>query len=1181
MKLLSLLTFVFFVSVTANSYSQQTKFNMNVEKISVKEAFQTIEAMSEYIFIYSEDNVDLDRKVNIRLENESVNGILDELFKGTDNYYEIQDRQVVILFRDAEKESKPVLLELTIVDEADSPLPGATVVIVGKSQGVITDSNGSTSLWVERGSKIVISFLGMEQKEMTVDQPMNEKVVLKGKTSEINQIVVTGYTQTTMKRTTGSVSIIKGKDLDMQSKPAAGLDMLLQGKLAGVNIKAVSGRPGETATVRIRGTNTITGNADPLWVVDGVPLQKDIPSISGGQIKSGDFNDIFTNGISGINPNDIESVTVLKDASAAAIYGSRAAGGVIVVTTKRGKSGRMQINYSSNVSVVSKPPRDVNLMNSPEKLSWEQELWDEFSAEDYNSVGYYPIVGVVGMIHAGEGKYAGMSASEQDAEISQLSEETTNWFEELFRNSVSQSHFLSLSGGADKNTYYVSLGYNNNEGVVKKSGYDSYSVSAKLDLKPNDRVSIGFSSDLSMQESTGFSGNVDPFEYAYFANPYEKAYNEDGSYAADNTYFMMTEINGGYRNLLPEEGFNILREMNETSSKTKNLSTTIIGTISVKLQKGLKFEGLGSWGYVTNNSDNINGKNSYAAWQDRPFEGGNRFSPRKYASISQFSAYNANYNLRGQFNYSSEFGENHYLNALIGSELRGQYAKSIYTKRYGYDPVTGNFSMPALPETSELEYGDLLHYATLIDGLSGQSIGKDAFASFYFSADYSYKHRYVASLTARTDGSNNFGSNQQFNPTGSFGVSWNVDQERFMKKYQSIISHFSLRAAIGYTGNINKSVFPQLMMNYESSFRKTESDYFRMGTIRNAPNPNLRWEKTRDLKFSLDVGFLDDRINLQAEVYSRHTYDAVTSEKVPASTGFIIQSFNTSELLNRGLELTLSAIPVKTKNWRMSFSTNIAYNMNKLVSYNPGSFDFSTSTHVGYPLGAVFSGKINGINPNLGIYTYKPRPDAVFETAKDRTKSENYIFYLGTSNAPTTGGYSISTSYKKLSLSVGGTYSIGGKVMNEIAAPYSGGSIERHKSVEIPTQENDLYVNHFNVRKDAVNRWTPSNPITNAHPRILDAFGDVLDIDDYMPTTSAITNASLLENVSYFKLGSVMLAYSFEGEWMKKCFINNLSLSVAASNLFIITNYSGIDPETPGAVYPMARTYTLGLSVGF
>lgn len=1071
-----------------------------------------------------------------------------------------------------------ILVKVTIADTDKNPLPGAIVRVAGKTQGIIADEHGEVSLWVDKNVQIEFRYMGMKSLYLRITKPLSGFIMLEDETAELDQVVVTGYQRTTKRRTTGSLGILDAKDL--KGAPTANLDMLMQGKIAGVDVKAVSGRPGETAKIRIRGTNTITGNAEPLWVIDGVPLQRDIPSISSSQIRANDFNDIFANGISGINPNDIESITVLKDASAAAIYGSRAAGGVIVVTTKRGKEGKIQINYSANISIVTTPPRDANLMNSKEKLAWEQELWNEFSAKGFAAKEYYPVIGVVGMIRSGYGRYAGMSLEEQDYEIETLGQKTTNWFDELFRNSVSQSHYLSLSGGADKNSYYVSLGYSQNNGLVKKTDFDRYNINAKIDMKPSKRIKMGVSIDMAMQETNSPSLNVDPFSYAYFANPYEKAYNEDGSYAPDQSYFSLSHANKSYDIPLPEEGYNIFREINETSSVAKNYSATIIGNVSVNILDNLSFEGLASYGYSTDASDNINGKNTYAAWVDRPFEASVYNSKRRYGSITQASSYNTSYNLRGQLHYFTTFANDHYISALFGSEIRGQYSKNIYEKRYGYDPISGNSSVPVYPESIKYEYSDLLSYGALMDGLSGQSIVENSFASFYLSLDYVFKQRYIASLTARTDGSNNFGSKEQFNPTGSIGLSWNIDQERFMKSLKPILSSLSLRTAFGYTGNINKSVYPQLVMNYSTNFRKTDLDYYRIGTIGNAPNPRLRWEKTRDMKVSVDIGLLNDRLRLQGELYDRRTRDAVTSVAVPYTTGFSTQSYNTSELLNQGAELTISGQPLKSQNWGVSMSANISYNRNKLLKYNVSNVSIWNS-NVGYPLGGIISGKLQGVDKRLGIYTYEPRPDTEFHTAADRGIAENYAFYLGTSNAPTNGGYSISVSYKHLSLSFGGSYSLGGKILNNITCPVSYTTFSRSVIEQVPSQVNDLYVNHLNVTRDAVNRWTPDNPITNGRPRVIDAFGEYLGLNEYMVTSSSITNASMLENVSYFKLGSLLLNYNFDKKWLQKLSLNSLALSFSVNNLLTITNYSGIDPETPGAVYPSPRTFSMGISVGF
>ena len=957
---------------------------------------------------------------------------------------------------------------------------------------------------------------------------------------------------------------------------------------------AKSGRPGESAKIRIRGTNTLTGDAEPLWVIDGVPLQRNIPSIEKGRIKAGDFNDIFANGIAGINPNDIENITILKDASAAAIYGSRAAGGVIVITTKRGKIGKMAVNYSANFSMVMKPQRDGDLMNSKQKLAWEQELWDEFSADGFTNGTYYPVVGIVGMLRANklgkDGKvwtdegFEPMSAAEQDAYIADLSKTTTNWFDELFRTAFSMNHYLSLSGGTDIATYYVSFGYSKDNGILRKTSYDRYSLSTKVKLNPHERVSIDLGVDFSQQKSDGSSLNVNPFQYAYFANPYEKPYNEDGSYRPDYTYYNLNQINGGREAILPANGYNIMREINETSSVADDYAANLMLSLNYIISSKFRFSGLLSYSFINNKSDNINGIDTYAAFKDKPSELDDWNSRRTYGSITQSSANNTNYSARGQLNYSDIFNSIHRLQVLAGAEIRGSKAKSIYEKRYGYDPVTGNSSTPAPEKTDDqVDYNKLVDMANLIDGLAGQSIEETRFASFYASVDYSLYDKYIASLSFRTDGSNNFGSDEQFNPTWSLGLAWHVGDEHFMEKLRPVLSRLKLSVAMGYTGNVNKTEKPELIMYYSTSYRKTDVENLRIGEVRKAPNPHLRWEKTRDMKVALDFGLFNNRINGLVEAYYRLSKDLVTSVDVPYVTGFRGQGYNTSQIENKGIEATLQALVFRYRDFKFNASVNVAWNSNILKRYT-SPISYSANNFVGYPLGSIFAGKSMGINPETGLYKYKLRPDADILKPTDLSDVNNYIYYKGTSTAPVTGGFNFSFSWKTLSLSVGGAYSLGGKVVDEITSPVSYNTISvtgMSSGEKIPTSENDLYVNHLNVRKDVTNRWTEDNRTGTKYPRIIDTYGERLYYDQIYPTSSTITRATMLENVSFLRVKNMSLSYSLPLDVVSKMGISSLSFSFILTNLFTITNYSGLDPETPGATYPLARSCSFGLSLGF
>jgi len=1080
----------------------------------------------------------------------------------------------------AQQNSAQIKVEVTIVDENGESLPGATVKASDKKLGVLSDINGKVSLWAAKGSTLTISYVGMKTKTIRVGRPLTGDIALESESTTIDQVVVTGYSQTDIRKSTGSVGILTDKDL--KDQPLANIDMLMQGKLAGVNVQAISGRPGQSAKIRIRGTSSITGNNEPLWVVDGVPLQKNIPAMGSSYIRSGDFSTLYANGVAGIAPQNIESITVLKDAAAAAIYGSQAQAGVIVITTKKGRAGNIHVSYSGNVTVQTSPSRDHNLMNSEEKLAYEQSIWDEFSAKGYAEGAWYPRIGIVGQIRSGYGKFKGMTTAEQDAYIEQLKQTNTDWFEELFRNTLSTSHSLSLSGGTDKLTYYVSGGMQTNKGIVKKTSSDGANFMSKISANPSKALTLNFDVSYSYMKSLSYAESwmFNPFTYAYYANPYEKPYNDDGSYAADNTYFSLAQANGTVLHILPESGVNVMREIDNSEQVATSSSLTLRGDITYRLGEHWRLYGLASYSYSSDHSDNEVGQDTYYAWMDRPFEGSNQLSKRIYGNMTQSSNYNRNWQMRGQLNYGQTFGDIHRVSALVGAEVSSNYAKSIFRKVYGYDPVTGNFSFPLLVSTKadgNFTDADMQSYQSIMNGLSGQSRVENAMASFYGALDYVLMNRYVANFTARSDGSNNFGAKEQFNMTWSAGLAWNMDEERWMQRIKHIISHATIRLSTGVTGGINKSVYPVLIMNYSSSFRNSDTEAYRMGYINTPPNPHLRWERTRDYNGSIDVGFLKNRLNMNLSFYHRKGTDLVTSVAVVSTTGYNRQSYNTSEQVNQGLELMLSGTPLKTKDWRWSLNGNIAYNQNVLTKYDSPTGYALGDTYVDYPLGKIFSGKPAGIDAITGLYTYEKRSDYDESKGTDYT---NYLFYIGTSSYPWTGGASTSLSWKSLSLSVSSSFSLGAKIVNHVNPISTYASVERSTYNTIYNNRYDVYTAHNNVVKDAAYRWTPDHPVTDGYPRLIDAHGAALNLDrqQYL---SNVENGVYYENGSYWKISSMTLMYSVPEQLIRRFGATSLGVNFTANNLWIITAYSGLNPETPGAVYPMSRSFSFGLNIGF
>ena len=1076
-----------------------------------------------------------------------------------------------------------------VTDTDGAPVIGAGLVCIEKNTaGTTTDLDGNFSITLPAGAKTVkFSSVGMKELvyQLIPGRTENVRIIMEWENTELDQVVVTGYAQTSVKRITGSVAVLNSEKFE--AKAISSVDALMQGEVAGVSIKSLSGQPGTQAKITIRGSNNITGSSTPLWVVDGVPLQSESPALSSEQLATGGFDNIFVNGIGNINPNDIESITSLKDAAAAAIYGSRAANGVIVVTTKKGEAGKMRISYNNTFSWSFKPERSLNLMNSSEKLSWEDELWNEFSAAKYaasltDNTVIYPVVGIVGQIRAGLGDFALMKGDKaaQDKYIESLRNVDTNWYDLLFRNSFSQGHHLSLSCGSGKSTYYVALGLNDEDGMLIHNDYRRYNVNAKMTLTPTDWARIDVGMEAARQESKMPYSTVDPFYYAFFSNPYERAYNADGSYAADNTWFTLGYYNGrGAEQVMPKNGFNIIRELDSNYSKTANTNGTFRAQTDFRIIEPLHFVGLVSYSYSNNSTDKVIDKYSYSAFRDR-LGSDDRSQTNLYGNISQNRTNRNSYVARGHFSFNKTFAETHTVNLLAGAELRGSGSNTIFTKRYNYDPKTGTTSLPQISGPQD-------EWLSEVEKLNGEYFSKTRYASFYASADYYLGKSIVLNASFRTDGSSNFGSNKQFNPTWSAGAAWHIGEEAWMKKALPALSHATLRAAYGFTGDVNTSTSHLLVIQYiQQQYRYFGDETFNLGTIPSAPNPDLGWEKTQDAKAGLDFGLWKDRLTLNTEYYYRLSTDVVTSSPVQSTTGFTHVYFNAADIMNSGIELTLNGKIIQTKDWGLSAAVNFAYNYNKVLKYNPVSKSGITSKDryvEGYPTGAIFSGKYAGIASDTGLYQFELRPDATISTATDLNKPDNYRYFLGTTIAPYTGGFNLSASWRQLRLSISGVYSFGCKTYENFRYPasYSNASHSGVSTETVQSQFSDLYGNHLNVEKDRTNRWTATHTTGVKYPRIYDYFDGKYNFASYNPMDSSIIDAVYLKNNSYLRIKSIILTYSLPGAAVKKMRMRGLSFNVSLNNFFTFTKYDGMDPEIPGATYPTTRSVSAGMNIDF
>ena len=1083
-----------------------------------------------------------------------------------------------------------------VVDSEGYPLEGAIIRVTGTKLGTASRSDGTFVLTLSSPGRvhISVSYVGMQEKQLDLmERDAPQVIVLQPGDRLLDEVIKTGYYTTKYEKVAGSYALVPPQAL--LDNPALSIDHRLQGVIPGMVVTLPSGQPGASAKIRIRGTGTIYGDAEPLWVVDGVPVQEMLPGIPDGKrLKSEDLLEVFKNGLSEINPDDIESITVLKDAAANAIYGSRSAGGVIVITTKRGSKGRTRVNFSSRIGWKMRPQRSPQLMNSREKIAWERELWDEFAAPNVGVEGAnIPVVGIVGMVYTDKigkgGKvfteegFDPMTAAEKESYLRSLEGETTDWFGEIFRNGVTHDSNLSVSGGTDRLTYFTSLRYTSEEGLIKSTSMNRYLYNLRMQIDLlNKRLRLLPTISLSHQQSGSFSTAVSPVAYAYFANPYEHPFNPDGSYRPDHTYQNLSEINNGRgEGVINPLGINILRDMDEAKGVNKKISGKVSNELLYSLAPDMELDLLGSYTFGSNYVEDVVGKNTSRAYASRMGHdaGSEKWDP--YGNISQTTNLSESYLLRASLRYARNFRV-HDLRLLAGSEVRGNKNLRTFSRRWGYDPETHLQETPR-PDPERIQ--NPFYYADMWDSANGQVTTENKYASFYLSGDYVYDRRYILNSSFRMDGSNNFGSKEQFNPTWSLGVAVHFLNEPYLRSLRSYLSHLTLRASSGLTGNVVQGVDKELVVQYNDMWKG-----HRIGDIKVAPNPNLRWEKTWDRQMALSLGDKLDYVTLLLEAYDRMSYDVIATGNIVSTTGFATQKYNASTIRNMGLEATLSARLLRGKDYGLRAGANIAWNDNRIVKFvSSTAGGISDDRFKGYPLGSIFLSIPEGIDPSAGLYTFRVSPQAVIGSERDKKMAYNYRFWRGTQYAPLTGGINLTADYKGLHLYVNGHYSLGATILNKQDSPASFDLIKyASRANEVPqTHLSDLYRNHLNVPKNATDRWTPERPNGAKYPRIVDAFGPEIDYPKnpkeipWKFSDIRITNGIYVRKVNYLRINTVVLSYDVPLFASLSKHMRSLQVGCTAANLLTFTDYDGFDPESPSSLYPVTRSVSLTLRMAF
>lgn len=1012
----------------------------------------------------------------------------------------------------------------------NSPLPGVTIVLEGTSTGTSTDVQGKYSLNVpQSGGTLVFTYVGFVKREIPIGDRSTIDVQLRPDVKQLQDVVVVGYGSQIKEDLTGNVADVSGEEI--ARVPVNSLENAIQGRAAGVFVNAGNGKLGQAISVRIRGASSISASNQPLYVIDGVPVTSE-------SLSSAD--DAETNPMASIDMSDIESISVLKDASAAAIYGSRASNGVVIITTKSGKAGATKFDVTYQAS-SSTPSGKRDFMNAQQYTDFflqaaenggkyyyriAPSVWtDQQEAIDYWVNNYY---------------YPTMDFMAQGNDW-QNNPTDYNWQDQAFQDAYSQRFQISASGGNEKTTFFVGGGYNNEDGILIRNKFKKFNARLNLDHQATDRLKLGLRINVNRTMNYRLGNDnlfetpmqlvaqapVAPFYSDADGNP-SNGYQKGDTYNTDTYYYNGLDI------------------VNNSDFLTRTFHTLGNANLQYDILPNLSFKS--NFGM-----DLINQNEEYY------------YQPRlSYYVGAKGTGYNAwtevqNYTTENYLNYQNTFAERHDLRVVLGTSYN--WVMQTFTSTAGEDFPNADFS--------NIDAAALITSGDVTDT-------NYRFLSYFTRANYKYNDRYLLSLSARVDGSSRFGSNNRYGFFPAASAGWILTQEDFLKD-SNWLSFLKLRASYGITGNANISNFPSLGLFGAASYAGDPAT-----TPSQIANPDLKWETTGQLDIGLDYGFFDDRINGQIDYYKKNTSDLLLAVNVPGTTGFASQLRNVGKLENYGLEFIINSVNA-TGEFFWSSSFNIAFNTNKITDLNGQVLQggYINRAVEGEPLGVFFSREFAGANPNNG--------DALYYLNHDPTQAEldngtaftvegmyggRYVTndpnsatrkVIGDPNPDFTGGFSNKFSWKGFDLDMLWQFVYGNKIYN------GGGGFMSASGYYFDNQTTDQ-----------LNAWQQPGDIT-----------DVPQARLYWDNGTS-SSSRYLSDGSYLRLKTLTFAYNLPQDLLTRVHLNKVRFFITGTNLLTFTEYDGWDPEVSTDYLdsnlalgndfyaaPQPRTISIGVNFGF
>lgn len=1158
-----------------NVLHAQNKVTVNLKNVTLEQALTTVLKGTGYGISFVSKEIQTIKNVSVEAKEEAPLEVITRCLAQHGLTYSLSNKTVVI-YKKALPSKVDRVVKGKVLNGSKKPVVGATVILkTSPGLGAITNENGDFTLKVpakDAAQELIISCVGYKEKFLPLGIETFYPIAMEDDGVEIEDVVVTGFQDIEKHKMVGAYDKVNASELPISSFQSS--EQMLQGKLAGVQIVSNSGLVGTRQETRVRGTTTLFGNQEPVWVVDGI-IQEDPLPFSASEMDntpSGETLRMFVgNAISWLNPNDIEDITVLKDASSTALYGVKAANGVIIITTKRGKFGeKPTISYSANVGFSSRLSYDkMELMNSKERMDVSYEIYERGLTSP-------SVTSAIGFSQALQ-KYESREYTYQqfNDRLRYLETLNTDWFDLLYVNPISHSHNLGISGGSEKVTYYSSIGYSMAKGTARGNDKDNFTVKTNITYKITNKLQVSASVNGSRAKTKSYfsAAEASPYSYASKMSRVIEAYDEEGEY-------LRYANRSGHL-------YSYLYELDHTGAQ--NIQSNFNTNLSAKydIMKGLSINTNFSMSIANVQGDSYADERSVFMTSERGYEFGeyskgdgsgmyeNSKIPR--GGVYYFDAMSMfNYSWKGQISYAKTINNKHTFTAMGGFQLTSAKGDGYGDMIWGYMPEKGR-TFAILPSTTTSPSGAV----TVIDRLPRTKI-TDRITNnvgLYFSASYSFDNRFILNGSIRSDASNKFGQDtrNRFNPVWAVGGRWNVADEKWMLS-QKVINGLALRVSYGYQGNIAENIGPNLIAKIADGLFDKVTGYDLLDLV-SLPYADLDWEKTQSINMGLDFNLFNNNVGVSMNYYYKNTQDLIVSKSLPQEYGVSSIPMNGGRLVNQGFDMAITLSPIRTEDFVWSIGFNFAKNFNKLkeTTIQNQTWQKAVSGKAnleGYPISAFWAFDYLGPDRESGY----PLFNLAYPEGSDPVAyPSSFMKYMGQKDPTINSGFNTSLKYRRFTMSAAFTLQIGGY---KFLAP-------AFTSTDGAPNEYD------NLTSELVNRWTPQN--RDSHIPGLpstDKTSNDLSLTLPLPGQSTIkTNRYDMYNssnvrvasASMFKCNNLNLRYTLGEKAVKALHLQSISISGSVTNPFLIKNkdFKGRDPEVATGNQPLTRTYNMSLNISF